>query len=343
MNIAIVGAGIAGLTAGSILAKNGHQVVVLEKSRGFGGRLATRYSDHDKTNKFDHGSPSLTPESPEFKSFVKELEDNGIVKPWTDSFSFYNDEGFFEVHPGRDTKQHFCAPAGLNSLGKYLSRWVDVRTETQVAGITMVAPDSKRKRPWILNMADASVLEADAIIIATPAIQASGILQTAQDETPIRLLHAQVSKVQYNSCFTLMIDYGDVPVPDWKGIVCQHDVIRFISNENTKRDNATLTLVAHANTDFSFLNRESDKQSVAKLMLEAVAQITDGNLGPVNWHQLHFWRYYQAVNHLNKPFLEISEGNPPLAIIGDYMGGNSYEAAYVSGKALAEHWLQKLK
>jgi renalase len=343
MKIAIVGAGIAGLTAGTILAKNGHEVVVLEKSKGFGGRLATRYSNSNRSIKFDHGSPSLAPVSDEFKSFVNELQEKGLVRPWTDVFSFYNEEGFFDVHPSRDTVLHYCAPAGMNSLGKHLSRWVDVRTGTQVAGITMVAPDGKKKRPWILNMADVSVLEADALIIATPAIQAAGILQTAQDETPIRLLHAQVSKVKYNSCFTLMIDFGDVPIPDWKGVVCQHEVIRFISNENSKRENKALTLVAHAQADFSHNNIETDKLVIANQMLDAVIEITGGALGPVDWHQLHFWRYYQAVDYLNRPYLEISDGNPPLAIIGDYMGGNSYEAAYVSGKTLAESWLKKLK
>jgi renalase len=343
MNIAIVGAGIAGLTAGTILAKSGHEVIVLEKSRGFGGRLATRYSNSDSTRKFDHGSPSLAPVSEDFKAFVSELESKGLVRPWTDTFSFYNDEGFFEIHPGREKTQHYCAPAGMNSLGKYLSRWVDVRTGTQVAGITMVATGSKKKRPWIINMADVSVFEADALIIATPAIQAGGILQTAQDETAIRLLHAQVTKVSYKSCFTLMADYGDVPVPDWKGIVCQHDIIRFISNENSKREIGTLSLVTHANADFSYQNIDTDKETVAGIMLEALTEITQGSLGPVNWHQLHFWRYYQAVNFIEQPFLEIAEGNPPLAIIGDYLGGNSYDAAYVSGKKLAEHWLKKLK
>ena len=43
LKIAIVGAGIAGLAAARILAKN-FEVTVFEKSRGLGGRLSTRYA-----------------------------------------------------------------------------------------------------------------------------------------------------------------------------------------------------------------------------------------------------------------------------------------------------------
>jgi predicted NAD/FAD-dependent oxidoreductase len=40
--IAVVGAGIAGLLLARALKARGKDVVVLEKSRGFGGRLATK-------------------------------------------------------------------------------------------------------------------------------------------------------------------------------------------------------------------------------------------------------------------------------------------------------------
>jgi predicted NAD/FAD-dependent oxidoreductase len=42
LNIAIIGAGIAGITAARTLANAGHKVQVFEKSRGAGGRMSTR-------------------------------------------------------------------------------------------------------------------------------------------------------------------------------------------------------------------------------------------------------------------------------------------------------------
>ena len=49
----VVGAGMAGLTAAGKLTEQGVNVVVLEKARGVGGRLATRRID---AGVCDHGA-----------------------------------------------------------------------------------------------------------------------------------------------------------------------------------------------------------------------------------------------------------------------------------------------
>ena len=41
-DVLIVGAGMAGLTAASVLCRTEHSVLVVEKSRDVGGRVATR-------------------------------------------------------------------------------------------------------------------------------------------------------------------------------------------------------------------------------------------------------------------------------------------------------------
>ena len=51
--VAVVGAGISGLTRARTLADYGLPVTVFEKSRGVGGRMATRRSDNGAV--FDHG------------------------------------------------------------------------------------------------------------------------------------------------------------------------------------------------------------------------------------------------------------------------------------------------
>lgn len=51
---AVIGAGMAGLAAANALAAEGREVRVFDKSRGTGGRLATRRTD---MGHFDHGAP----------------------------------------------------------------------------------------------------------------------------------------------------------------------------------------------------------------------------------------------------------------------------------------------
>ncbi|NBX83769.1 FAD-dependent oxidoreductase [bacterium] len=50
----VIGAGISGLASARALQDQGFSVAILEKSRGLGGRMATR---RDENGLWDHGVP----------------------------------------------------------------------------------------------------------------------------------------------------------------------------------------------------------------------------------------------------------------------------------------------
>lgn len=57
MRLAVIGAGLSGLAAANALMRAGHEVVIFEKSRGLGGRLATRRLDGGGLA--NHGIPAI--------------------------------------------------------------------------------------------------------------------------------------------------------------------------------------------------------------------------------------------------------------------------------------------
>lgn len=338
MLIGIIGAGISGLVAGRELVKKGHDVIVIDKSRGVGGRMATRYFGNNHETKVDHGASYFTAKNEEFLKFVKELEDKGLVSEWSDQLSYHTNDNFYFNHPVRERQNYYCAPNGMNTIGKYLSRWMDFRLNDKVGGITMVAPSKNRKRPWVINFTSSEVLEVDALIIATPAVQAAGIIQLSQDETPIRSLFTKLEAVEYYPCFSIMAGYGDREVPEWKGIICQDSDIAWVSNENSKRNNPELTLVAHATPEFTRTMMNQSKEAVTSKLLSSLSEIVGSWGQNPYWSDVHFWRYSRPVKPINAPFLESSDQNAPLAVIGDYFDGSSVESAYLSGLKLAQHW-----
>jgi hypothetical protein len=101
MRIAIIGAGMAGVSAGRLLADCGHEVTLLEKSRGYGGRCATkRWENHV----VDHGAQYFSMRQPDFSAAVQQtcaealcrltapvLDEHG--EPLPDTGRFYHREG----------------------------------------------------------------------------------------------------------------------------------------------------------------------------------------------------------------------------------------------------------
>jgi predicted NAD/FAD-dependent oxidoreductase len=103
MSIAIIGAGLAGLVAARALVAAGSDVVVFEKSGGFGGRIATRRAE---AAAFDHGAPLLHGLSPAGAEGLDAWRDGALPAP------------------------------GASAFGRRLAAGLDVRTRRRVVGLT---------------------------------------------------------------------------------------------------------------------------------------------------------------------------------------------------------------
>ena len=79
LRICVVGAGMSGLTAARVLSHQGHDVVVVDKARGPGGRMSTRRIDDLR---FDHGAQYFTARDPHFSRHVTAWLNRGLVCAW---------------------------------------------------------------------------------------------------------------------------------------------------------------------------------------------------------------------------------------------------------------------
>ena len=340
MKIAVIGAGVAGLTAGRVLAESGHEVVVFEKSKGYGGRLATRYAGKDNNSKVDHGLPYIEVSSPDIEPLIEELIDSGVLAPWKGPFVHCDEKG--EISTVKPSKKRYIAPKGMNQVGKKLARMVDVRTETKVSGVTHIGEERTKKRSWMLNFPTGFTENFDAVILATPSKQAYAILNTTIDEVQTLKLLREVDDVEYEPSFSLMVGYGTAEIPEWAMMTCENDVIESITNEASKRgEDSECSLVVHTTSEFAAKFKDSNSEEIEEIILDELTGILGGWSALPEWKQLHFWRYSKAINPLPYPFMEVVGNDAPIALVGSYMNGDSVESAYLSGLAIGKFWSDK--
>jgi len=145
MRIAIIGAGMAGLSCARVLADAGLSPIVFDKSRGLGGRLATRRAD---TLRFDHGAQFVTARGDDFRAYLTEH-----AKPW-------RPEGGGEWYVG--------VPA-MNALVKPMADGIDIRlgeaVEPQQVGTGWQVGDE----------------HVDLIISTVPVVQARALFPQITD------------------------------------------------------------------------------------------------------------------------------------------------------------------
>ena len=117
LDVAVIGVGLAGIFAARELQAKGLTVEIFDKSRGIGGRLATRRGFETL---FDHGLPSWEIQGKHTKKITELLLKEKLIAPWKIAFS---DDLNPQIWQDLSTKSLFCAILRLFLLDlvQYLS------------------------------------------------------------------------------------------------------------------------------------------------------------------------------------------------------------------------------
>src|SRR3990167_5715659 len=94
--IAIIGAGIAGLACARRLQLAGVSVTLIDKSRGPGGRMSTRRGEQWQC---DHGAQYFTARQPLFRAEVQRWLKAGVAARWQPRLSVFGGSQVHELDP----------------------------------------------------------------------------------------------------------------------------------------------------------------------------------------------------------------------------------------------------
>ena len=314
MHVVVVGAGIAGLMAAQSLSNNGHDVVVVDKGRSPGGRLATRRID-DAT--LDHGAQFFTVRDSVFKSHVKKWIESGVVTEWC--------RGFNSTAQNNDGFPRYRGVRGMTDIAKHLAQGLDVRCNTLAFSIARGATSK-----WQVNIDDGSALNADAIIVTCPLPQTYALLVTADIELPESMLRTEYDRT---ICLLAVLDTTSV-VTQPGGLQNPDETFSFIADNAIKGISSAVALTMHANPQFSLEHWDTSTDDVQRDLLErAKPWIGDAT---VITSQIKKWRFATPLTIWPERYW----ANEMIVLAGDAFGGPKIEGAALSGLSAANYMQQ---
>jgi hypothetical protein len=293
--VAVVGAGVAGLTAARMLADAGRAVTVIDKGRGLGGRLATRRTDWGPV---DHGAPGVPAEFAALPGAV----------PW----------------PLGPEGARVVGAAGMSSLLTPLAEDLEVRREVTVAGL---APDPGG---WALADADGASLGVfEAVILAIPAPQVAALVAG-----PLPGMAAQVAQARMDPLWTLILVLPDGAGPPQDAVLPLAPPLALAVPQGAKPGAAGsgARWAVHADAAWSAAEVELSKDDAARRMWDAFRAQT-GTVAEPHLLAGHRWRYARVSRPLGQPFAASPCGR--VLAGGDWALGPLATDAAASGRAMA--------
>ena len=313
-DIVVVGAGLSGLTAARLLQEKGHNVVVLDKGRGLGGRMATRRitAPDGSVALFDHGAQFFTVRDQQFQKLVDEWITNGVVREWCRGFG--TDDG----HP------RYVVNSGMAALTKLIAQGLDVRTSTLVFA---VKPCDTAPTKWTVVIDDNSRIDCDAVIMTCPLPQSYSLTVTTGVELPQDLLLTDYDR----TIGLLAVLDGPSAVPAPGGLQNPDDVFSWIGDNQAKGISEIPAITFHANPAWSSAHWDDSLEDGLALITQA-AQKYLGNAQIVT-SEYKKWRFATPRKLWPEPFFAARS----LVFAGDAFAGPKVEGAVLSGLKSAEY------
>ena len=163
--VAVVGAGISGLTAASRLARGGCAVTVYETGRGPGGRTSTRRAGPDGAGwQFDHGAQYFSAKDPAFRAIVEDWRAEGLVAEWTGVFGTLDaTTGTFVREDPQETKERWVGTPSMNAIAKGLARRAGISLVTSRRVTSFEGGPGVGDGSWtVVHRSSAPTAETDA-------------------------------------------------------------------------------------------------------------------------------------------------------------------------------------
>ena len=336
--VAIIGAGIAGLSCATALQNAGYKVTIFEKSRGVSGRVSTRVRENWQC---DQGAQYFTARDPLFNVEIQRWLAANVAQLWEPELKVFDGITFSpKLNDNESNNLRYVGYPRNHSPAKWLAESLNVVTETTITNI------DKSANQWQLTSKEYGVNPEtfDCVILSIPAPQAAIVLKDSGSR-----LASLSGAVLMRPCFALMVHFKQRINCQFDALFINSGLLSWAARDSSKpgrvkqSSNETDTWLLHASSHWSAANVDVSKELVSQLMLAEFMRILecDSNLAASELsevrpdeYDLHRWLYADCERYLTDVYQFDAAYN--IGLCGDWLNGGKVQGAWLSGYKLAQ-------
>lgn len=326
--VAVIGAGLAGLGAARVMNAAGHDVVVLEKSKGFGGRAATRRIG---PYIFDSGATIVSPTGSELLRVMTEELDTSELISVTKPIYMHSFGRITVIDPQRGAPKRFCYQNGMNTLGKLLAEGLHVKTETLVEKIEK---DGKGFR--VLGES------FDGVILTAPLPQSENLLEGSG-------LKARLGNSRYRQCLSVLLAFDRPLDKPYHALIDpdQSEPLTWLSLETVKVPGdfrapaGHSAVVAQMSARYSRYSFEKSDETIVRETVVDVSRILGSEFSNPVASGVMRWKYSHVSNTLS--YESVNEPGSRLLVASDGLIGARVQQAFDIGCRAGRQMIEELK
>jgi len=329
-DVLIIGTGMAATALANTLADKA-RVTLIEKSRGFGGRMATRRREGFE---FDHGAQFFTARSQAFQQFLARPVEGACIAEWQPRLTTL--EAGRAPYKREWFEPHFVATPSMNSLCKEslktLEGNITIHLGCEVGSLEKIDSGAapRRWRVFSKQTDDRQEIlgEFDWVLSTAPSAQASTLFANTNFSHLTRLHDAK-----HLPCFSLMLGLNAPPKLNFDlATVKESSIALIVANASKPRRGATHSLLVHSDNRWARENFDADRAEIEQQLIDASCSLLELDAASIVHSDLHGWRYAKTEVPADEDFLLDEESQ--LAACGDWCLGGRIEDAFLSGQRL---------
>ncbi|MDU9389965.1 NAD(P)/FAD-dependent oxidoreductase [Pseudomonas sp. zfem002] len=324
--IAIIGAGIAGLSAAQALQKAGLTVHLFDKGHGSGGRMASKRSE---VGALDLGAQYFTARDRRFVEQVQHWQERGWVAEWKPQLYNYRDG---QLTPSPDEQVRWVGVPRMSAITRGLLKDVTVNFSCRISEVF------RGKQYWHLQDTEGcSHGPFSRVIVAVPAPQATPLLAA----TP--KLAAAAAGVQMEPTWAVALGFDTPLDTPMQGCFVQDCALDWLARNRSKpgREEHLDTWVLHASSAWSKQHIDLQKETVIEQLLGDFAELVGCAVSAPSFSLAHRWLYARPAG--NHEWGVLADADQGLYACGDWCLSGRVEGAWLSGQEAARRLIEHLE